>query len=171
MRSLLLLIPLLLSLLALAEAARTNDAGRQISRAERVVLEKRKKHHSSKKKGSSKSGNSGNSGNSGMSGSFSGTGTWFIPSKEGGSQGACGPSEADDAPIVAMNAPQYGSTSSKSKWCGKKIRITSGGKSVTATVNDACPGCKFGDLDLTPVLFKKLADLNKGVIDIKWQLI
>lgn len=33
---------------------------------------------------------------------FSGTGTWFIPSTEGGSTGACGNYNADDAMIVAL---------------------------------------------------------------------
>ncbi|KAI9013766.1 hypothetical protein CLU79DRAFT_768639 [Phycomyces nitens] len=60
--------------------------------------------------------------------------------------------------------------SKKSKWCGKKIRITGpSGKSVVATVNDACPGCKHGDLDLTPILFKQIiGNMNKGIGKIKW---
>ncbi|ORY99118.1 RlpA-like double-psi beta-barrel-protein domain-containing protein-containing protein [Syncephalastrum racemosum] len=104
------------------------------------------------------------------SGSFSGTGTWFIPSTEGGSEGACGGNNKDNAPIVAMNKEQYGDTSSKSQWCGKKLKITSGGKSTTATVTDACPECKKGDLDLTTAVFKKLGDLDKGVLDITWEV-
>ncbi|CAO3703906.1 unnamed protein product [Rhizopus stolonifer] len=108
---------------------------------------------------------------SGMSGSFSGTGTWFLPASEGGSQGACGPSEGNNSMIVALNVAQYGNTSKKSKWCGKKIKIKGPKGTVTAKINDACPGCSKGDLDLTPVVFKKVVgDMNKGVGKITWSL-
>jgi expansin (peptidoglycan-binding protein) len=85
--------------------------------------------------------------------------------------GACGEYEADDADIVALNAPQYGSLSSVSDWCGKKIKITHDGKSVTATINDACPECGSGSLDLTPTLFSKLGDQDTGVLDITWSVV
>ncbi|KAI9020747.1 RlpA-like double-psi beta-barrel-protein domain-containing protein-containing protein [Phycomyces nitens] len=131
--------------LALIDAAAVENV-EKITRAEKAVIQKRAQ-------------------------SFSGKATWFVPSKEGGSQGACGPNEADDAHIVALNHPQYGSLSGKSSWCGKKILITYGKKSVTATINDACPECAHGDLDLTPVLFAKLGNLNTGILKIKWHLI
>ncbi|KAI8069921.1 hypothetical protein BC940DRAFT_296480 [Gongronella butleri] len=102
---------------------------------------------------------------------YSGKGTWFLPASEGGSQGACGPSEGNSSPIVALNAPQYGSTSKKSKWCGKKIKIKGPHGTATATINDACPECKHGDLDMTPVIFKKvIGDMNIGVAKITWSL-
>ncbi|CAO3591611.1 unnamed protein product [Absidia cylindrospora] len=102
---------------------------------------------------------------------YTGTGTWFLPATEGGSTGACGPKEGNNSPIVALNAPQYGNLNGKSSWCGKKIRITGPHGSATATVNDACPECKHGDLDLTPVLFKKvIGDMDIGVAKISWQL-
>jgi hypothetical protein len=41
------------------------------------------------------------------------------------------------------NAQQYGPMNQKSKYCGKKIQITGpSGKTATAVINDACPGCK-----------------------------
>ncbi|KAI8378055.1 RlpA-like double-psi beta-barrel-protein domain-containing protein-containing protein [Radiomyces spectabilis] len=129
-------------ILATEASLHSSNADRHMSRAERTVLSKRSTYH--------------------------GKATWFVPSKEGGSDGACGKHEDDDALIVALNHPQYGDMSSKSKWCGKKIKISANGKHVTATVNDACPECKHGDLDLTPVLFEKLADLDKGIIKISW---
>ncbi|KAI9301498.1 RlpA-like double-psi beta-barrel-protein domain-containing protein-containing protein [Cunninghamella echinulata] len=105
-------------------------------------------------------------------GKFSGTGTFFNPSTEGGSMGACGEFESDSAQIVALNAPQYGSLSSKSDWCGKKIQICYSGKCTTATINDACPECKFGDLDLTHTVFKDLEkNMDVGVIDITWNVV
>ncbi|KAI9267335.1 RlpA-like double-psi beta-barrel-protein domain-containing protein-containing protein [Sporodiniella umbellata] len=104
-------------------------------------------------------------------GTFTGTGTWFLPASEGGPKGACGPSENNNSNIVALNVAQYGNTSKKSKWCGKKIKIKGPKGSTTATINDACPGCSKGDLDLTPVVFKKvIGDMNKGVGKITWSL-
>ncbi|KAG0170085.1 hypothetical protein DFQ28_002512 [Apophysomyces sp. BC1034] len=116
-------------------------------------------------KGSSGSGSSG----SGSGKTYSGTATWFKPVSEGGPQGACGPMENDESLIVALNRPQYGNMSKKSKWCGKKIRVTGPKGSMTVTVNDACPGCSHGDLDLTPRVFKEVVgDMVKGVGKITW---
>ncbi|KAI9254995.1 RlpA-like double-psi beta-barrel-protein domain-containing protein-containing protein [Helicostylum pulchrum] len=113
--------------------------------------------------------NQSSSGGSSSSGTYTGTATWFKPASEGGSQGACGPEEDDDSYIVALNAPQYGNMSKKSSWCGKKVKITGPKGSVVAVVNDACPGCSHGDLDLTPILFKQVVgDMNIGVAKISW---
>lgn len=121
--------------------------------------------------------------------SYSGKGTFFTPSINGGSTGSCGEYEADDEFVVALvshclsyivkyqdsyddflqNAEQYGSLTSKSGWCFKKIRIHHDNKEVEATIKDACPECKYGDLDLGPAVFKKLDTLVKGVIDITWE--
>ncbi|KAI9277268.1 RlpA-like double-psi beta-barrel-protein domain-containing protein-containing protein [Phascolomyces articulosus] len=100
--------------------------------------------------------------------SFSGKGTWFIPSLHGGSMGACWEYEADDEYVVAMNSVQYGEMTTKSDWCFKKVRIYNGGKHVDAVVKDACPECKYGDLDLTPPVFKALGDLDTGILKITW---
>jgi len=35
------------------------------------------------------------------------------------------------------------------KWCGQKIRIENGGKSVDATIMDMRPGCACYDIDLS----------------------
>ncbi|KAG2209030.1 hypothetical protein INT46_008431 [Mucor plumbeus] len=139
-----------------------------------VQLEKRKKHHKKSKKGKHNKKTTtkkSSSSSSSSSKSYSGTATWFTPASEGGSTGACGPEEGNNSPIVALNAPQYGDMSEKSSWCGKKITITGPAGTATATVNDACPECKTGDLDLTPVLFKKIVgDMDIGVGKISWHL-
>ncbi|KAI7883790.1 hypothetical protein K492DRAFT_109642, partial [Lichtheimia hyalospora FSU 10163] len=98
--------------------------------------------------------------------SFSGTGTFFSTTDEG----ACETPTNDDDLIVALNSEQYGNTDEKSPWCGKKVKITVGKKTAEATISDACPECKFGDLDMTATLFKKLGDLDTGELDIKWQV-
>ncbi|CDH58650.1 hypothetical protein RO3G_01685 [Lichtheimia corymbifera JMRC:FSU:9682] len=102
---------------------------------------------------------------------FEGSATWFRPKTEGGEIGSCGPKESDNDMIVALNKEQYGNLDAKSSWCGKRVLIMSGDKWVDAAITDACPGCKKYSLDLTPAVFKKLADLDKGVIPIRWCVI
>jgi expansin (peptidoglycan-binding protein) len=103
--------------------------------------------------------------------SYSGTATFFHPATEGGSTGACGPEEDNNSAIVALNAPQYGDLSSKSDWCGKTITIKGPAGTATARINDACPECGHGSLDLTPSLFKKVVgEESIGEGDITWSL-
>ncbi|KAF9323418.1 hypothetical protein BGZ91_003594 [Linnemannia elongata] len=95
-------------------------------------------------------------------GEFSGRGTWFTDST-----GSCEvPFDTNDL-IVAMNAAQMGGKSQ----CGKSVKISFGGKTVTAKVVDTCPSqfCSSGALDLSQAAFKKLAPLDVGVINIKWE--
>ncbi|KAI8975222.1 RlpA-like double-psi beta-barrel-protein domain-containing protein-containing protein, partial [Mycotypha africana] len=105
--------------------------------------------------------------------SFSGTATWYKPATEGGPQAACNGEHIDnDSPIVALNADQYGDLDGKSKYCHKKIKIQGQKGSVSATILDACPECSYGDLDLTPSLFKKVVgDMDIGESDITWHFI
>ncbi|KAI7848507.1 RlpA-like double-psi beta-barrel-protein domain-containing protein-containing protein [Circinella umbellata] len=103
---------------------------------------------------------------------YRGTATWFLPKEEGGEYGACGPKENNYSMIVALNAKQYGNMNKKSKWCGKKIKVKGPHGSAIVKVNDACPGCSYGDLDLTPKVFKKVVgNMNKGVGKITWHAV
>ncbi|KAL9554707.1 hypothetical protein MBANPS3_002701 [Mucor bainieri] len=117
---------------ATALAVINANASAPMSRAEQSLLEKRGKKNKSK---------------------YSGKATWFIPSLHGGSMGACRKYEADDDYVVAMNAVQYGRMNKVSDVCGKRVRIHHKGKYVEAVINDACPECKYGDLDLTKPVF------------------
>ncbi|KAH8918407.1 hypothetical protein BT69DRAFT_1225450, partial [Atractiella rhizophila] len=65
--------------------------------------------------------------------------------------------------VVAMNFPQYGNPNARSVHCNKKVTITYQGKSTTATVRDACAGCAYGSLDMSPALFKFFEPLDVGV--------
>ncbi|CAO3645587.1 unnamed protein product [Cunninghamella blakesleeana] len=104
----------------------------------------------------------------GITGVQNGFATFFHPQSEGGPQGSCGPKENDNSEIVAMNLKQYGDENKPSSHCGKEVFIRSGSKFTRAKVNDACPGCKDKSLDLTPSLFRKLANEDKGVVPIQW---
>jgi len=94
---------------------------------------------------------------------YSGHGTWYNPG-----QGACGSHATSHDYIVALNGPQYHHDS----MCYKGIRITNtmNGKSVGAKIQDECPDCPYGSLDLSPVVFTAIADsgLGEGEISISW---
>ncbi len=66
--------------------------------------------------------------------------------------------------IVALSSDIYQGGSH----CFKGVNICHGSKCANAYVADLCPGCKRTSLDMTPSLFKELADPNLGVIDIQW---
>ncbi|KAK4518396.1 uncharacterized protein ATC70_008613 [Mucor velutinosus] len=138
---------------AAAIAVMNANVSAPLSRAEQSAFEKRSKRKESSAK------------------KYSGKATWFIPSREGGSMSACRKYEADDDYVVAMNAVQYGRMNKVSDVCGKRVRIYHGGKSVDAVINDACPSCKYGDLDLTKPVFGKLGKFKTGILDITWRYI
>ncbi|KAG9301194.1 hypothetical protein G9A89_012577 [Geosiphon pyriformis] len=107
----------------------------------------------------------------GGSGSRSGEGTYYNPGL-----GACGQTDGDNDAVVAMAAPDFDPSTpngnpNKNSLCGKQIRIYHEGKSATATIQDRCPECKSGDVDMAPVVFNQLADPSKGRISITWSYI
>jgi hypothetical protein len=86
----------------------------------------------------------------------------------------------DDRLPVALNVGQYGGGCSGTAHCGEKLTITFGDTSgklssdpvrrplieiptVVATVADCCPGCGYGDLDMTRGLFNRFADASACV--------
>ncbi|KAF2765929.1 barwin-like endoglucanase [Teratosphaeria nubilosa] len=68
----------------------------------------------------------------------------------------------------------YGTALSSSNWnssanCGGCVKVSYGGKSITAMIVDQCPGCGDNHLDLFPDAFSALADESLGVIDVNWE--
>ena len=92
-------------------------------------------------------------------GSYSGDGTFYTVGL-----GSCGETNSDSELVAALSS----SIMSSGKSCGKKLKVKSGGKSVTVKAVDTCPSCAEGDVDLSPAAFKKLASFDKGRISIKW---
>ncbi|THH13223.1 hypothetical protein EW146_g6970 [Bondarzewia mesenterica] len=78
--------------------------------------------------------------------------------------GACGNTNTDSDLIVALAAADYANGSH----CGQQITITANGKTATATVEDKCPGCSSGDLDMSPSLFQTFAAESVGVVQVTW---
>ncbi|TFL07479.1 hypothetical protein BDV98DRAFT_587968 [Pterulicium gracile] len=90
---------------------------------------------------------------------------------QNGNAGACGNFRKDSDLIVAMDYRFYGALNKKSEFCGRKVVITNtdNGKTVTATVEDACPTCKNKtSLDLSRAAFNAIGAEEKGVLPIKW---
>ncbi|GAA6015917.1 hypothetical protein JCM11491_007112 [Sporobolomyces phaffii] len=99
---------------------------------------------------------------------FTGQATYFY---QGGVAGACGNVNPDSAYIVALDYRLYGDLGKVSKYCGKSLTITNtdNGKSVVATVADACPTCdsKYS-LDLSEGAFGAIGAYDTGILPIEW---
>lgn len=86
---------------------------------------------------------------------------------QGGAAGNCGIKNSDSTPLVALTTALYGN----GQYCGKKVTIknNANGKTVTAIVQDSCPGCATRySLDLSTGAFDKIGDESTGVLDISW---
>ncbi|CAG8504890.1 12210_t:CDS:1 [Ambispora gerdemannii] len=104
-------------------------------------------------------------------GSHSGEGTYYNPGL-----GACGHQDDDSSSVVALAAPDFDPSTpngnpNKNTLCGKRIRIYYNGKQVEGTVQDRCPECKAGDVDMSPTMFDAIADRSLGRIPITWDFI
>jgi len=87
-----------------------------------------------------------------------------------GAAGSCGKVNSDSTPLVAVQAQRMNSS-----LCGKRVLIEniSNGKTVTAVVQDTCPGCQgdVNSLDLSHGAFDAIADEALGVVPIKWKFV
>ncbi|KAF9970655.1 hypothetical protein BGZ73_006611 [Actinomortierella ambigua] len=95
--------------------------------------------------------------------------TWFSDTT-----GSCDISFDQGDMIVALNAAMMGDLQGPDSQCGRKMRVSYGGKSVEVKVVDTCPSkyCVNGAIDLSQAAFKQLAgDLDVGVIKTTWELI
>ncbi|KAI8366087.1 RlpA-like double-psi beta-barrel-protein domain-containing protein-containing protein, partial [Radiomyces spectabilis] len=100
---------------------------------------------------------------------FSGFGTYY-----GVGFGSCGKKDTDDEMIVAVNQPQMhnGANPNTNPRCGKQVFIRGIHGSATARVEDTCPTCPSGNLDMSPTVFQKVCgDLDIGRCSIKWKFL
>ncbi|KAF9254234.1 hypothetical protein L218DRAFT_886719, partial [Marasmius fiardii PR-910] len=89
--------------------------------------------------------------------------------------GACGRTNNANELVAAAAAqvfdtfPGHTSNPNNNPICGKKAVVTFGGKSVTVTIVDRCPGCGSAGIDLSPAAFQQLAPLSQGRLPgTKW---
>ncbi|RHZ68908.1 hypothetical protein Glove_292g32 [Diversispora epigaea] len=91
--------------------------------------------------------------------------------------GACGKQNNNNQRVAAIShglfdsIPSPGGNPNKNKFCGKKARVSRGKKSVVVTVVDRCGGCNFGDIDLSPSAFDKIAKPAEGRVNVQWRFI
>ncbi|PRP85318.1 riboflavine-aldehyde-forming enzyme [Planoprotostelium fungivorum] len=90
---------------------------------------------------------------------FGGQATYFTPGL-----GACGHHNTGKDLIAALNAPQW----TNGGKCGRRAKVQGPHGTVTVTIVDECPGCKYGDLDLSPTAFSKIAKISDGRVKISW---
>jgi expansin (peptidoglycan-binding protein) len=88
----------------------------------------------------------------------------------GDSIGNCGWQSSGSEFVVALNTPQYGSTSDVSQYCGQTVTITYQGNTQQAKVVDSCPTCPYGGLDMSTSLFSALTDgdMGLGEMQVQW---
>jgi expansin (peptidoglycan-binding protein) len=67
----------------------------------------------------------------------------------------------------AMNEEQY----SNAITCGACIEVTGSLGTVTISIEDRCPECLYGDIDLSPSAFELIDDLTNGRVPISWKIV
>ncbi|KAH8091700.1 RlpA-like double-psi beta-barrel-protein domain-containing protein-containing protein [Cristinia sonorae] len=104
--------------------------------------------------------------------SGSGDGTYYAPGL-----GACGKWNSGSDMIMAASREVFdtfpGATANPNKnpICGREVTATYQGKTIKVKVVDRCAGCKWGDIDLSPTAFSKLAPLSVGRLKgVRWSM-
>lgn len=87
----------------------------------------------------------------------------------GGPGGQCSFPLPDDLPIVAMNHTDYAG----SQACGACLEITRPGtdRKVVARVDNRCPECAPGDVDMSDPAFFQLGTYQEGRFPISWKYV
>ncbi|KNZ63964.1 hypothetical protein VP01_1080g18 [Puccinia sorghi] len=80
-----------------------------------------------------------------------------------GAQTACGGYHQSSEMICAAGASVFGDGD---HLCGRRITIYHGYKQVTCALDDKCPSCVGQSLDLSPAVFKALAPMSEGVLNV-----
>ncbi|GAB1519417.1 hypothetical protein RhiTH_002483 [Rhizoctonia solani] len=105
---------------------------------------------------------------------YTGEATFYDPAL-----GSCGINSTNKDLICAVSHLLYdgfegytGSDPNSNPICGRKIKATYGGNSVTCTVVDRCVGCKKDDLDFSRGAFDKLASQSLGRLQgMEWSFV
>ncbi|KAL1933159.1 hypothetical protein VTP01DRAFT_8837 [Rhizomucor pusillus] len=97
-----------------------------------------------------------------------GDGTYYDP---GVGLTSCGTSYTAQDMIVALNRVDYGSYANPndSPVCGACIEITGPLGTAKATIEDQCPVCGRGSVDMSPAVYGKVGDFNQGRIPVSWK--
>lgn len=82
------------------------------------------------------------------------------------SGGSCGLRPPPNNFIAALNDEQYTKAN-----CGRCAMVTGPKGSVKVLVLDKCPGCGWGDLDLSQQAFEQIASTSAGRVKIGWHFV
>lgn len=93
---------------------------------------------------------------------FSGEATYYIAN----GTGACGQAITNSQLVAALNGSQYSKAN-----CGRCAAVKGPLGTVTVKIMDKCPGCGFGDLDLSQTAFEKIAKIADGRVKITWNFV
>ncbi|MBC2878384.1 MULTISPECIES: cysteine/serine endopeptidase inhibitor [Streptomyces] len=89
--------------------------------------------------------------------------------------GACGtPIDASSQDLVAVPAAWWTSPNpNNDPLCrGVSVEVSYNGKTIRVPVRDKCPSCDRTHLDLSQTAFRKLAPLDRGVVNgITWKFV
>ncbi|CAF1307128.1 unnamed protein product [Rotaria sordida] len=87
---------------------------------------------------------------------------------------ACGTMHKDSEYVAALNDAQFdpytpNGNPDLNRLCNKLIKVIGPKGSATVKVVDRCPGCQYGDLDLSQAAFQvAIGDLSIGRARISW---
>lgn len=102
---------------------------------------------------------------------LTGQGTYY---NMAGGTTACGGQYSDSDMVAALAGSLFDSKTpngnpNNNALCGKRLRATYKGKSITVKAVDRCEGCSYSDLDFTPAAFSQLANMDVGRISgVEW---
>ncbi|CAF3695623.1 unnamed protein product [Rotaria sp. Silwood1] len=88
---------------------------------------------------------------------------------------ACGTMHSDSEYIAALNSAQFdpqtpNGNPNRNTLCNKLVNVVGPNGSATVKIVDKCPGCRYGDLDLSEAAFKAIVgDLGIGRGQITWK--
>ncbi|CAG8484913.1 5429_t:CDS:2 [Ambispora gerdemannii] len=77
-----------------------------------------------------------------------------------GTLGSCGKFSRDRD----MNGPQY----DQHNPCGRCVKIVGPRGSAKVRIVDRCADCPWGNIDLSPVAFSKIANTEQGRVPVTW---
>jgi len=68
---------------------------------------------------------------------------------------------------AAVNTKQYNSA----MLCGACLQVIGSKDTIIVHVEDRCPGCKFGGIDLSKAAFAKANEISKGRAEVRWKVV
>ena len=95
----------------------------------------------------------------------SGVATYYDFADGGGN--CCFPPTPDDLMVGAMNHTDYDGSYA----CGSCVEIDGPDSTIRVRIVDQCPECNAGHIDLSPLAFSLIAQIEHGRVPITWRVI